>query len=83
LGLDRAQIHAALVQDRDASFQDTELYRRVFELAARAGVQKPPKASMPRITLQGPKLHTQLTTAWYAQRVQGRFEQCLARAREQ
>jgi hypothetical protein len=82
LRLDKAQIHAALLQDRDASFQDTQLYRRVFELAARAGVQNPPRASVPRITLQGPKLHTRLTTAWYAQRVQGRFEQCLARGRQ-
>jgi hypothetical protein len=82
LKLDRAQIHAALVQDRDTSFQDTDLYRRVFALAVRAGGHYPPRASLPRITLQGPKLHTHLTTAWYAERVRGRFEQCLARGRE-
>jgi hypothetical protein len=78
LRLDSAQIHAALVQDRDASFQDTELYRRVFELAARAGARALPRASVPHILLQGPKLHTRLTTAWYARRVQGRFQHCLA-----
>jgi hypothetical protein len=79
LRLDRAQIHAALEQDRDASFQNTDLYRRVFALAARARKQSLPKASLPRIDLQGPKLHSHLTTAWYAQRVQARFERCLAR----
>jgi Protein of unknown function (DUF1615) len=78
LGLDTAQIHAALAQDRDASFQDTELYRRVFELAAQTRERSLPKASVPHINLQGPKLHTHLTTEWYAQRVQGRFERCLA-----
>jgi hypothetical protein len=79
LRLDREQIHAALAQDREASFQDTDLYRHVFELAAQRRAQSLPKASVPHIDLQGPKLHTHLTTAWYAQRVQGRFERCLAR----
>lgn len=81
LRLDRGQIHAALEQDRDAAFQDTALYRGVFELAARAGGQNLPRASVPRISLQGPKLRSHLTTAWYAQRVQGRFERCLAQER--
>ena len=79
LRLDSDQIHAALAHDRDASFQDTELYRRVFELAARTRGQSLPKATLPQIDLQGPKLHSHLTTSWYAQRVQGRFERCLAR----
>lgn len=78
LRLDRAQIHAALLQDRDASFGETDLYRGVFELAARRA-QSLPKARVPNINLQGPKLHSRLTTAWYAERVQGRFERCLAR----
>lgn len=78
LGLDPARIHAALAQGRDASFQDTELYRRVFELAAQKRERILPKASVPRIDLQGPKLRTHLTTEWYARRVQGRFERCLA-----
>jgi hypothetical protein len=83
LKLDSAQIHAALLQDRDASFQDTDLYRRVFELAARAGAKRAPRASVPHINLQGPKLQTHLTTAWYANRVQGRYERCLTRVEEQ
>jgi hypothetical protein len=82
LRLDDAQIHAALERDRDASFQDTDLYRRVFVLANRGGARSLPRASLPRINLQGPKLHSHLTTAWYAQRVQGRFEHCLAQVRE-
>ncbi|MGH8142554.1 MAG: DUF1615 family protein [Steroidobacteraceae bacterium] len=79
LRLTMAEIHAALAQDRDASFQQTELYRRVFELAAKTRAQRLPQAIVPHINLRGPKLHTHLTTAWYAQRVQGRFELCLAR----
>lgn len=81
LRLDDSQIHAALLEDRDATFQDTDLYRGVFGIAARAGGHGLPRASVPHIDLQGPKLHSQLTTAWYAQRVQGRFNRCLARAR--
>jgi len=79
LRLDQSQIHSALVLDRDASFQDTQLYHRVFELAARASGHSPRRAIVPHIDLQGPKLQRRLTTAWYAQRVQGRFKRCLAR----
>ena len=79
LKLDTTQIHAALAQERDASFQDTDLYRRVFKLAAHGRAPSLPRARVPHIDLLGPKLHTHLTTGWYAQRVQGRFERCEAR----
>lgn len=83
LRLDDAQIHAALLQDRDASFQQADLYRRVFALAAQRRAQRLPRAILPKISLQGPKLTSHLTTAWYAQRVQERFEGCLARVHGQ
>ncbi|MGC5204340.1 DUF1615 family protein, partial [Klebsiella pneumoniae] len=34
---------------------------------------------LPRIKLQGPKISRNLTTEWYARRVDGRFQQCLKR----
>jgi hypothetical protein len=82
LRLDAMQIHLALEQQRDASFQQTELYQRVFQLATQSR-RSLPRARLPQIDLQGPKLHSHLTTAWYAQRVQGRFERCLQRVGQQ
>jgi hypothetical protein len=40
-----------------------------------------PRAMMPNIRLQSPKIQRKLTTGWFADRVQGRYEQCLARVR--
>ena len=47
---------------------------------AKAGL-KVPRAVMPRIALDSPKITRKLTTEWFALRVQKRYEQCLARGR--
>ena len=79
LDMDDAAIRAALEQERSESFERTPLYRRVFELAERARGRSLPRALLPRIRLEGPKIHSNLTTEWYAERVDGRFRGCLAR----
>jgi len=38
-----------------------------------------PRALIPRIKLQSPKITRSLTTAWYAGRVDERFKRCLDR----
>jgi hypothetical protein len=78
LHLDDESIHAALEQGRTQQFERTKLYRGVFALADRAW-RPAPRASLPQITLQGPKITRKLTTEWYARRVDGRFKQCLTR----
>jgi hypothetical protein len=35
-----------------------------------------PRAAVPRIKLQGPKITRRLTTEWYAHRVDDRFQRC-------
>jgi len=79
LELDEAAIHAALEQERSESFAHTALYRKVFELAERARGRPLPRALLPRIRLEGPKIRRNLTTEWYARRVDERFRRCLAR----
>jgi hypothetical protein len=78
LELDEGAIHAALEQERSESFASTALYRRVFELAERARGRPLPRALLPRIRLEGPKIRGNLTTEWYARRVDERFRGCLA-----
>jgi hypothetical protein len=79
LHLDDEAIHAALEQGRTREFEKTKLYQGVFALAERRQGRPAPRAIVPQIELQGPKISRKLTTEWYAQRVDGRFKRCLAR----
>jgi Protein of unknown function (DUF1615) len=76
--LGNGAIHSALELGRSADFEQTLLYRRVFALAEQAAGRPLPRASVPRIQLHGPKIVRNLTTEWYANRVDGRFKRCLA-----
>jgi hypothetical protein len=53
------------------------VYKRVFTLAEQRPGHPVPHALVPTIKLQGPKISRNLTTDWYAHRVDGRFQQCL------
>lgn len=77
LRLSERDIHEALEESRSRSFENTALYRRVFALADRKSGRRLPRAILPRIRLQGPKIQRRLTTGWYARRVNERFERCV------
>jgi hypothetical protein len=77
LRLNDAAIQAGLEQSKHESFEQSALYVRVFELADRVTGAHVPRALLPSITLQGPKIKRHLTTEWYAQRVDQRFKRCL------
>ena len=77
LRLSDAAIHMALEEGTARSFEQTTLYRRVFALAERKQGRRLPRAVLPQIHLEGPKIERPLTTGWYARRVNGRFERCV------
>ncbi len=79
LKIGEAAIRAALEQGRSKDFERTAVYRGVFTLAEQAVGHPLPRAAVPRIKLQGPKITRRLTTEWYAHRVDDRFQQCLRR----
>ena len=83
LNLDNTHIHDALERGERADFEQTTLYQRLFALADAVPPGRPvPRAMVPRIRLQSPKItRSNLTTEWFAQRVDARYEQCLARAK--
>jgi hypothetical protein len=81
LQLSEAQIRSDLERSQDESFGKSRLYERVFEIADAAGSGRPmPRAMMPNIRLKSPKIQRKLTTGWFADRVQMRYAQCLARS---
>jgi hypothetical protein len=80
LELTDEQIRSDLERGEGDGFERTKLYARVFELADSAGRGRPvPRAIVPRIKLESPKITRQLTTEWFARRVNDRYLRCLAR----
>lgn len=79
LGMDDRAIRDALARGDRLEFDDTDLYAKVYALAeARAG--KPlPRALVPGIKLESPKITRDLTTAWFATRVDERYQRCMRR----
>jgi hypothetical protein len=77
LGMDARTIRKALQRSDRLDFDDTPLYARTYALAdARAG--KPlPRAVIPAIRLDSPKITRKLTTAWFATRVDARYQGCM------
>ena len=80
LDMSDAQIRRALAQADSSKFERTALYKRVFALAEQMERRLLPRAAMPRITLESPKITRKLTTEWFATRVDTRYRRCMFRA---
>ena len=77
LKMSNGAIHEALTAGKTKALESTALYRRIFELAERRAGHPLPRAMVPRIKIVGPKIKRNLTTDWYAHRVEDRFKLCL------
>ena len=75
LGLGDRQIRRDLERGTEHEFEETELYRKVFELADDPAPA--PRALVPSIRLQSVKISRKLTTEWFARRVDDRYRRCL------
>jgi hypothetical protein len=80
LDMNDAAIRHDLEREKDESFTNTKLYKRVFALADEGRKQPLSRAFLPKIKLESAKITRSLTTEWFAKRVNQRYEQCLARA---
>ncbi|WP_251975845.1 DUF1615 domain-containing protein [Salinicola avicenniae] len=80
LGMDDDDIREALEQEKSLAFERTALYEAVYSLAMQQEGQPTPYAHLPGIQLDSPKITRNLTTAWFAQRVDARYQDCLSRA---
>jgi hypothetical protein len=82
LDLSAGQIRRDLELAKRAEFEKSRLYTRVFEFADKASGKPVPRAVLPQILLQSPKITRKLTTEWFANRVQSRYRSCLSRAND-
>lgn len=79
LGMDERGIRRALELGDRLEFNDSALFRRVFAIAEAHAGSPLPRALVPGIRLDSPKITRELTTAWFAERVDARYRQCLQR----
>jgi len=79
LNLSDAEVRQALAQEGLPSLEQTRLWAGVFELADEAARRPAPRAMLPRIHLQSPKISRPLTTEWFARRVDERYQRCLTK----
>ncbi len=79
LDLSDADIRHDLQLGTSPRLEETRLYSRLFALADRLTRRPAPRAVLPQIDLQSPKITRKLTTEWFATRVDGRYRTCLTR----
>ena len=80
LDMSASEIRRDLELGRTHQFEKTRLFSRVFALAEKQSGTSVPRAVLPRILLQSPKITRKLTTEWFANRVDERYRRCLSRA---
>lgn len=79
LDMSDSQIHRALQKGDSIDFEKTDLYEQVYALAEKKAGKKLPREMLPGITLESPKITRNLTTAWFAKRVDERRAACMKR----
>jgi len=72
-------IRRALEKGESIDFEKTDLYKSVFALADKDAGKRLPREVLPGIKLESPKITRNLTTAWFAQRVNTRYQSCISR----
>jgi hypothetical protein len=72
------QVEADALKEKTLAFERTATYQAV-KAAYATRVGPPEYAVLPDVVLESPKMTRKLSTAWFAQSVDRRFEACLAR----
>lgn len=80
LAMSESAIRRALEQGDSVAFAQSRLVERVYALAEQLERRTLPRAIVPTIKLQSPKITRALTTEWFARRVDERHKRCLVRA---
>ena len=77
LDLSESAIRRQLEKVYSLAFEETALYEKVFTLAEAKTGKRLPREMLPGIQLESPKITRNLTTAWFAKRVDDRRAKCM------
>lgn len=77
LDMSEREIRQQLEKGDSLAFEKTALYREVYRLAEQKSGKAQPKEMLPGIQLESPKITRNLTTAWFAKRVDDRWARCM------
>lgn len=77
LGMSGSEIRRQLEKGDSFSFEETALYKKVYQLAEAKTGKSLPREMLPGIQLESPKITRNLTTAWFAKRVDERRARCM------
>lgn len=78
-GMRNPSLRSQLEKGDSHEFEQTRLYQQVMALADKTVGKPVPRAVLPGIELKSPKITRQLTTAWFAKRVDERYQRCMKR----
>lgn len=78
LGMSDREIRRQLQRGDSVEFEESKLYREVYRLAEKKSGKSLPREILPGIKLESPKITRNLTTAWFAKRVDDRRAKCMA-----
>lgn len=79
LDMSDSEIRRALQKGDSLAFENTRLYKQVFVIAEKKAGQPLAREILPGIALESPKITRNLTTAWFAKRVDDRRASCMQR----
>ena len=79
LAMSDDDIHRQLKKGDTLAFEESDLYKQVFRIADKKAGKMLPREVLPGIQLESPKITRNLTTAWFAKRVDDRRASCMAR----
>lgn len=77
LSMSKNAIRQSLKLGDSPEFAQSDLYHRVYTLADQKAGTRLPRAMLPGIQLKSPKITRNLTTAWFAKRVDDREQACV------
>ncbi len=78
LDMSDRDIRRQLERGDSQKLEETKLYREVYRLAEKKSGKSLPREILPGIKLESPKITRNLTTAWFAKRVDDRRAACMA-----
>lgn len=76
------QIRQDLKKEKHRDFEGTQTYRAINEMFKKRYKKDPSYAIMPQVVISGPKLSRDYNTNWFATRVDGRYQTCMATAKK-